>query len=123
TKEMQLSLSTIPRPRMTHGGQLAKGKRKTARPIATKRPMHLTMRAHGRGMHTHAKAIQECWQRLAKANLVRVYEFSNNDNHLHFLIRAKHRAGFKSFLRGLAGRIAQLVTNAAKGRKSEQEFW
>src|SRR6185437_14350101 len=45
------------------------------------------------------------------------------DNHLHFLIRAKHRASFKSFLRGLAGRIAQLVTNAAKGRKSEQEFW
>ncbi len=120
---MQLSFNAIEKPKNQHGGVLRKGKRKIARPIAIKKAMHVVLRAKQSRMHHRAAAIQSCLQKVSRECDVKIYEFSNNANHLHFLLRAKHRDGFKRFLRAFAGRVAQLVTGAQKGRKSESSFW
>ena len=85
--------------------------------------MHFVFRARGSKMHRHAKAIIQLWQTLGKRHDVRVYRFSNNANHLHLLVRGKHRHGLQSFLRVFAGRVAQLVGGCVKAAKGDVSFW
>lgn len=119
----QYRLPTIEPVFREFGGEHAKGKRKAARPFHPKKAIHVTLRARQSNLHSEAKAIEACWQKLSRENDVQVYQFSNNNNHLHFLLRARHRYGFKRFLRAFAGRVAQLVTKATKGRKLTDGFW
>ena len=53
--------------------------------------------------------------RLASRYDVRIYQFANAGNHLHFLLRARSRIGMQSFLRTFAGFVARAVTGARKG--------
>src|SRR5689334_21964800 len=86
--------------RTEHGGSVRLGRRKGARPVATRRPMHLVLRssrARGpwslRGPRTDGR-IRETMRALARRYGVRVYEFANAKNHLHLLIRARRRDCF-----------------------------
>jgi REP element-mobilizing transposase RayT len=110
-----------------HGGGTRVGKRKIARPIVTKRPMHVVLRSsRARGklsLHTHARAIQAIVAALGKKFEVKVFQSSNNGNHLHLLVQATERNAFKSFLMALSGRIAQEVTGAKKGKGQGFSFW
>jgi hypothetical protein len=54
---------------------------------------------------------------------ITVYQFSNNGNHLHLLVRAYYRQGFKDFLRVFAGQLSQRITGAVKGKKLVGRFW
>jgi REP element-mobilizing transposase RayT len=58
----------------------------------------------------------------ARRARVRVYEYANAGNHLHLLLRAKHRADLQAFLRSFAGVAARLVTGARRGRPTGR-FW
>lgn len=122
-------LSFLPPPQLSHGGAIRHGKRKTARPIDVKRPMHLVMRA------TQARANWSMLSRRHEGRIfvmvretaerfdVRIHRFSNVGNHLHLLISARTRAGFQGFLRSLAGAVALLVTGARKGKPLGERFW
>src|SRR5262245_5705781 len=111
-----------------HGGSLAIGKRKAARPIATKRAMHLTLKSElavGKLAFTERKTrqfINELVEKLSKETFVRAYDVGIETNHVHMLVRAKTREGYRSFVRQLSGRIAQFVTGARKGRPFGR-FW
>ncbi len=89
--------------------------------------MHLVLRssqAKGeRSLLHESKFIQLLIARLAKRFRVRVYEQANSGNHLHLLVRAETRDGFKQFLMALSGRIAQKMTGAAKGKPLAAKFW
>lgn len=104
-----------------------RGKRKTARPIATKRPMHVILKSSktvGKfSMFRKAKEIEKIVSGKAKKNFVQVRQYSNNGNHLHLLVQAKDRELFKNFLMAVSGRIAQLMTGSTKGRPQRQKFW
>jgi hypothetical protein len=119
---VQLSLSPELRPRLVHGGRDSLGKRKERRPIAVKRPLHLTM-------HTlyllspHRRYLVQVIKEEARRSHVRVYEQSLNSSHLHFAILAATREGYKRFVSVLAGRIAQHVTKSRKGIPLEVKFW
>jgi len=110
-----------------HGGDLRVGRRKVARPIATKRNMHLTLRsskARGRlSLLTKRKQVEEIIQKYAKLFEVRIQSQSNNGNHLHLLVQARTRGGFKRFLMAISGRIAQLMTRSTKGKPLDGRFW
>src|SRR3954470_21380135 len=95
-----------------HGGSLAVGRRKGARPIDTRRPMHCVLRStRARGAwslrrgDTDAK-IRATMGALAIRTGVRVYELANAGNHLHLLLRAKRKDQLQSFLRAFAGMVA-----------------
>lgn len=104
-----------------HGGELAKGKRKTRRPFDPKQALHVVLRSSkARGERSllsprHCDHIRGLVDRLKKRWRVSVYRYANVGNHLHLLIRAHSRADWQGFIRELAGGIAMLVTGARKG--------
>jgi hypothetical protein len=111
-----------------HGGGERAGRRKTARPVATRRPMHLTLRAIRAvgpfsllrsAVCPHVSAIVA---RFSEENGVRMLRFANVGNHLHLVVQAKTRRGFQNYLRTIAGLIARVATGSVKGRASGK-FW
>lgn len=113
-------------PSKGHGGD-PKGE-KTARPIATKRPMHLVLRSsRARGdwsmmRYEHQCAIVNILQRVAKRHRVRVHRFANVGNHLHVLVQAGRRQDLQNFLRVFSGTVALAITKAKK-RAAQGKFW
>jgi REP element-mobilizing transposase RayT len=104
-----------------HGGEFARGKRKTRRPFDPKQALHVVLRSsRAKGdlsmLHPrHCKHIFALLERLKKRWNVSVYRYANVGNHLHLLIRARSRADWQGFIREFSGGIAMIVTGAKKG--------
>ena len=113
-------LSFLPPQILEHGGDIQKGRRKTARPFDSKRALHIVMRApKARGKLSmladhNARKIRALVYKHAKHRGVRIYQVVNVGNHLHIIAKAKHRCEFQAFLRIITGRIACIVTDARK---------
>ena len=117
----QLTLGRAFRNRLDHGGRRRVGKRKLARPVTTKRPMHVVMKASkARGEHSmlSPKVVRKIEARLhadAAKNGVRIRGYVNVGNHLHLIVQPRTRAGFQRFLRTFTGVVARMVTGARRG--------
>lgn len=135
-RSLQLSLPGLSRGKLAHqhGGDLRRGKRKTARPFDRKQALHVVLRsskAHGRWSMLspcHSRPIHDLTHELARKRGVRLFRFANVGNHIHLLIQAPSRAVFQAFLRELAGTLAIVVTGAKKGNslnsnESGRGFW
>ena len=109
------------KPRAEHGGEIRKGRRKLARPVDPKRPLHVVLRSEkAKGEHSLLYGetpafIQALLKQLSRRHRVKVYEFANSGNHLHLLVKGETRKGIQNFLRVLAGKVAQCATGAKKG--------
>src|SRR6476469_277078 len=103
-------LSFLPSSPREHGGEKARGTRKTARPFSPKLPLHVTLKASGaRGRSSMIRRrweIQEVLTRTSERHGVRIYRFANVGTHLHLLAQAKTRKNFQAFLREFAGVVA-----------------
>lgn len=112
----------------THGGEASRGRRKGARPVATKRPMHVILRSsRARGdwnflRRAHATRVKGLTYATARRFGVKLHRFENVGNHLHLIAQAKRRADFQNFLRVLAQAVCFLVTKARKGNPIGK-FW
>jgi len=118
-------LSFRPKTSLEHGGQLRKGRRKTARPIILKRPLHLVLRSTmARGSRSmlapaHEDRVRAIVDRAAEKYDIRLHRFVNVGNHLHLLVQTRTRKAFQGFLREIAGAIAMLVTGSRKSNPIE----
>ena len=125
----QLSFSGYPKSPTAFGGSVNAKKRKIARPLCVKRPLHVVLRApKAKGQwdllrRDNAKLLFLLLSRYAKQFDVRVYQFANVSNHCHFLVKAKTKEGFRNFLRAFAGQVAQRITKAGPGRPLKERFW
>ena len=112
---------------LKHGGDVRAGRRKVARPIDPKRPIHLVLTsARARGAwsltNTDNRAhIREALHLGRRRFGIKVYSQGTQGNHLHLLIKAPSRREFQSFLRYLAGRLAMKITGACKGNRVASE--
>jgi REP element-mobilizing transposase RayT len=117
--------SWTPNP-TAHGGGKKQGRRKTARPISTKTPMHLVLRSsRARGEWSLLRKQSEVESELhktAKKFRIRVYKLANVGNHLHLLVQARRREDFQNFLRVFTQGVVFLVTRARKGNPIGK-FW
>jgi REP element-mobilizing transposase RayT len=109
------------------GGSLLKGNAREKRPIDTKMPLHLVLRAQvdkGRSMLSPVcyNEIHSTIKNTAKKYGVTLYDYANVGNHLHFLIRVTNRHVWGAFIRELTGRIAQ-ITQGISGREKGRKFW
>ncbi|MBI2606647.1 MAG: transposase [Deltaproteobacteria bacterium] len=101
---------------------MERGRRKTFRPLDTKRPVHIVMRSsRARGSWSllslaHKKSIDSIVYKFAHRFRVRVMHFENVGNHVHLLVRASRRGDFQSFMRTVPAQIATRVTGAKKGK-------
>src|ERR1043165_3876098 len=114
---------------LVYGGEHSVGKRKKARPIHTKKPMHITLRSSeavgGRSFRRFAnlKFIEELLPRIAKRWGITLYKQSINGNHIHLALRTLTRRGLQNFLRIISGQIARFVTGARRGKPFGKRFW
>src|SRR5262249_40130100 len=112
--------------RTEHGGAVGRGKRKTERPVSTRRPMHLVMksdRAHGAwSLQKHAAMVRATLRVAARRNQIRGYALANVGTHLHLLIRVRRRTDFQRFLRSFTGLVARRITGARRGAPRGR-FW
>ena len=128
-RRLQPYLAPQFKPRLEHGGAIRRGRRKLARPMDPKRPLHIVMRAlqarGPRSMLTRANSqkVDALVHRYARQFQVRIFNYSNVGNHLHLLVQGKHRRQLQAFLRVLPGQLAQALTGAKKGRKLASRFW
>jgi REP element-mobilizing transposase RayT len=121
-------LSLLPKSRSEHGGDVRRGRRKLDRPFSPRSSIHVVMRApRARGqwsmLHRHNRAtVDRLVYTWASAKGVRIYQYVNVGNHLHFLLRAESREALQRFLKTFAGLAARSVTGARKG-VSVGRFW
>ncbi len=107
---------------LAHGGDIRKGKRKLARPLIVKCPVHVVLRSSiARGNWSllsprNVKRVNFCVRESARRFDVKIHKYVNVGNHLHLLVKAQRKKDFQHFLRYLSGRIALIVTGARKGR-------
>jgi len=104
-----------------HGGDAVRGSRKVARPLATKRPMHIVLRSSLavkdksflRRKNRHL--VEAILETLAARYGIRVMKFQNVGNHLHLLIQGKCRVLLQKFLRAFPSKVALAITGAKRG--------
>lgn len=115
------------------GAHLKKSHAKKARPIPTKKAMHLTLRSSkakgDKSLRLNKNRIQKIEvvvRTQAKKFGVEIFRYANVGNHLHMLVQASYRRGFISFLRSISGIIARIALGAEKGMaklKEATQFW
>lgn len=109
-KQIAFEGSEFFKPGDSFGGSLLKGNPKGARPLDSKLPVHLTLRARKsllRLPKTFGR-VQDLIEKTAKKYGVRIFKESNVGNHIHMVIRVNPRL-WARFIRELTGRIAQVV--------------
>jgi len=110
-KQFEFGGKDFGRPGDAFGGSLLKGNPKTRRPLDSKLPLHLTLRA-GRSclrLPKTFKTVADTVAGTAAKYGVTIYEQANVGNHLHVLLKVTSPRIWRAFIRELTGRIAQLV--------------
>ncbi len=114
--------------RKFHGGIYSKGKRKTKRPLDTKKPLHLVLKSHkakGRMSFYHPDnktKVHTIVYKYAERFGIKIFDFSNSGDHLHMSLKIHDRKQFQNFLRTISGLISRLATKAERG-VPKGKFW
>lgn len=125
-KPKQLAL--LPKGKTEHGGSVRAGKRKIARPLDSKKPMHLVFRstkARGEWSFLHRRnkgQVHLLMQETAERFGIKVFRFENVGNHLHLIVKGRTRRDLRKFLRVFPQRVMFLVTGACKGNPQGRFF-
>lgn len=91
-----------------HGGELVKGKRKTLRPLARRRPIHFILKSRRRDLHfRHRQLLEQELFRLATKFHLRLYGVSVSHDHIHFVARIPGRREYVAFIRSFTGIMAR----------------
>jgi REP element-mobilizing transposase RayT len=105
--------------RLSFGGDLLRGRRKSARVFDSKRPLHVVLRSSRatgtKSLKRYERKITEILNRQCEVHGVRVYARANAGNHLHFVLKAPSRRALRGFLKAICGLIARKVTGAERG--------
>jgi putative transposase len=94
---------------LSFGGDLLKNKRKSARPLSTRDPIHLVLRAERSNLRRHGKQIRHYWGGFSKRFGVKTYESSLNSNHIHAVIRIHSRRMYTQFIQALCGALTKTL--------------
>ena len=94
----------------TFGGETLLGKRKTARPLSDKKPIHLVLKSNSVKVFTPTnKSLKRLIYNLAEKYSIKIYELALNHNHIHFVLRFKNKSLYKFFIRELTSKMAQAI--------------
>jgi REP element-mobilizing transposase RayT len=89
------------------GGCLNLGKRKTARVLDSRKPIHFVLKSQKSiQLHSNRRQLRQLLFRFAKKFGVKIYSESVQKDHWHFCIQITNRTLYRSFIRALTGTIA-----------------
>jgi len=98
----QTSFSFIKNYKKSFGGSLLLGKRKSKRPLSTKYPIHLILKANNKNLFSPSnRSIQNLIRKTAKKFNIKIYDLSLNWSHIHLLIRLKNQNDYNAFIRAM----------------------
>ena len=113
----QTSFSFLKDYKKEFGGSLLLGKRKTRRPLSTKAPIHLILKASQKRVFSPSnRSLHNLIRKTAKQFDVHVYDLAVNWSHIHFLIRIKSREDYVRFIRALSSLLSQAVAKVQSNR-------
>lgn len=122
SKQLEFQMKEFERPRDAFGGNLLKGNAKRARPLDSKLPILITLRAVKGGMR-----LPKCFGEVngavydtAKKYGFKVFKFANVGNHLHVLVQISKLKLWAAFIRELTGKIG-LIMKMTLGLM--EKFW
>lgn len=120
TKQLSFVGKGLERPSDRFGGSLLTSNPKTKRPLDSKWPIHLVVRARESTLRTPKNfgRVQGVLRDLARKYGVRVYRCANVGNHLHLVARVSSRSRWNGYIRELTGRIARFAKTSKEG-----SFW
>jgi REP element-mobilizing transposase RayT len=113
---------------LEHGGSLQKGRRKIARPLSTKTPIHLVFRSsRARDTWSFLRSankikVEILLRELSKKYGVKIYSFANAGNHLHVVVSVKRKESLRTFTRVFTQQVMFAITEAKKGA-AQGRFW
>ncbi|MEZ0390905.1 MAG: transposase [Pseudobdellovibrionaceae bacterium] len=92
------------------GGELLKGKRKAKRPLSTKQPLHLILKACEKLVFPPGNlSLEKLIHNQARKFNVKIYELAINWSHIHTIIKIKERENYNQFIRSLCSILAAKV--------------
>jgi REP element-mobilizing transposase RayT len=111
SKQQEFIGDGFEKPNACFGGSLLKSNPKTKRPLESKLPIHLVLRAIQGGMRLPKafNAVNELFRSVARKHGVTVYKYANMGNHIHSAIKLSSIHRWAAFIRELSGGIAQLL--------------
>ena len=91
------------------GGTLStKGKRKTARALDSRKPLHFVLKSkQSANLYAHRILLRKLLCIYAKRFGIKVYKESVQKDHFHFCIKITNRDIYRRFIRALTGVISQ----------------
>lgn len=114
----QLQMGFLNDYKKEFGGLLLVGKRKTARPLSTKAPIHLVIKSYHKSLFNPGNFLLEKLIKNQAQNFnIKIYDFALNWSHIHLVIRLRHRSDYVKFIRFLASLLAQKIRSAKKLEK------
>jgi REP element-mobilizing transposase RayT len=128
TKQLNLFTKLPSAKAAALGGSKMKSHAKRARPLAPKARYHIMFKSEkAKGAlsllrSANRNAVREIAYRQAKKFFVRIEQYANVGNHLHFKVYAQAEPEFRNFLRSVTAMIARHVTGARRGKKFGR-FW
>lgn len=91
-----------------HGGALAK-KRKTRRPLCSKRPLHIVLKSKQRNLYSHKVFLNKRIEVHAIKSGIKIYSLAINSDHIHFVVKIPNRDSYKRFIRALTGDLGRAL--------------
>lgn len=101
-------LSLIPNAPLHHGGELARGRRKSSRPLTSRKPLHLVLKARF-PLRRHRSLISGEAHRLAEKFCCRIYDIAVASDHVHLVLKISGRKEYCAFIRSLTGLLARKI--------------
>jgi REP element-mobilizing transposase RayT len=122
SKQLEFKSSDFIKPKDSFGGATLKGNPRSARPLDSKLPVHLTLRARKSVLRLPKTfgLVESLIDKTAMKYGVKVFKRANVGNHLHMVIQVSPKLWAK-FIRELTGRIAQVIREL--GLQLEEGFW
>jgi REP element-mobilizing transposase RayT len=107
-RQTHFSFADKPAPKLTHGGSNLPKKRKGARPLCEKSPLHLVMKCNQQ-IFEQRDVIIDTLVPCAHKFGIPIYSFAIGHDHIHFITKVPSREAYVKFIRALTGMLAKLL--------------
>jgi REP element-mobilizing transposase RayT len=111
----QLSLGFLNDYKKEFGGSLLIGKRKTARPIVVKKPMHLILKTTKLSPFNPTNyKLEKIIKQYALRYKITIYDYSLNWSHIHLTMKLPNRAAYFAFIKTVTAALISFLSKALK---------
>lgn len=95
---------------LTHGGSKEKGKRKGLRPLSSKHPIHLVLKAKDPfRLLRNTRIIEQTVRKYAERFGVTIYEMAVHADHIHLSFKVPSRELYLRWIRAITSVLARLI--------------